>query len=806
MSNPNEPIQPENPEETLRSLERFKEEILKNREELTQSVENFDDLVNDETYQILRKVADVTEGDAELPPRKESPYKRIPSDTDEKTGKKIKKDSIDFSKIDDSPKISPNPIKRRNYAAERAMEILQRQRDDLEMLIGGKWSIIAGSLILFISLTTLIRWGIDNNHISPTQRVVMGMVMAIGLIAGAFKMNQNAGASAGMIIGGLGILYYTSHLSYSAYTFLSQQGAFFANILITAAAVYFVVRYERKVLGIFTLAGVYLTPFAVDLNYDNPVELYTYLVIANLVMLWIAHREKWYFINYIVFACAILPMLFWIFGRDMSPFLGQGLVFSSLIFATFFGLSIWYSTRKDYEFTNQDYLIFYLNTFFYFIFVYKIFRNSYLDYFGEFCLGLGAFNAIFAWALARNKEMDERLWRSLVGIPLFLMTFFAPKIFGTASLNFYWAAESVILIWLSQQGKKLDQLRGMSAIALFLAFCMMFYAWFETYVRGGAEVAFFFNSAVYTSFFMIVALSVSIALLVRDDQENSVLMLPVEMYANWLGACIVMIVWVIGNVELMYHHFYNLAHERLLINLFNTAFIFAAWFLAKILKASAIKNTISYFAWFMLGFYWIYGHFSAIELRDSYLLGNSPFYAFGTHYFNVGIILLMSYLYVRDTYLEHGQESNTFVWLVRYVSLIIVFHVSIELNNLVLIYSYDVGENINTLTDNSYGTWILMFWAMGSFALMVLGMRHKIKEMRVISLAIFVGILLKFFIDDFWELHFFVELLSLFILGAMMIGIGMMYKKLAILINEGEMPQNTPNPIETPDQQKEKEE
>jgi uncharacterized membrane protein len=104
-----------------------------------------------------------------------------------------------------------------------------------------------------------------------------------------------------------------------------------------------------------------------------------------------------------------------------------------------------------------------------------------------------------------------------------------------------------------------------------------------------------------------------------------------------------------------------------------------------------------------------------------------------------------------------------------------------------MLFAYDPGDDFQHILNMTYKIGFSLLWAVCSFAIMMLGMRLKIRELRVVSLLVFGCILLKYFLSDFWDLEFLGRTFSMLILGGLLLVIGTSYRRLLQVLEKGEL-------------------
>ncbi|TAE01218.1 MAG: DUF2339 domain-containing protein [Bacteroidetes bacterium] len=799
---PNKDANP-NAEDLANRLETFKEEIKEHRKALHDG-KDFSAVEEDAEYRLLLVQSDLTQGDEEL--RQSIEWYRLQSleqqrkadeKEEKKTGKKKKKKVVHVSKGNDN---SDKPIdkigkqrviaQKRNYQ-EEAMNLLKKQRRDLELLIGEKGTTVIGSLILTISIIVLIRHGISEGYISKEMRVFIGSFVA-SLFAGiGFYFRKKEGFASPMaFIASLGILYYTSYLTQHSYHFVDPQTAFYLNIAILLASVRLVFAYQRKEILWWSFVSFYAIPILTGISSLHHDVLFVYASVFNLVFLGINYRFRWQFIITPLFVASLLIFGVWVVRNPigMEGFFESGFSFTIFFFLTFFGVNMISALRDSFKVKSLEYLIFWINTAFFYLTMYQFLQegNLLVEHFGSFNMVFGGFYAFFALIVFQNQYADRNIGNYLQMIAVSMLVLVAPvSLLERSQLNIYWATQSVLFLVLTQRyGMK--YFRDAVPVTMVLSLAMLLHDWLTTYSGGFQN--FFFNDAVLASAITMISMIASIYFLLKDQKSEILLGVSVESYTSILGGTIIITIWLIGNIELNYHTLLSPSFARLLVGIFNSAFFILLWLFGKRTNITRLHNISDIMMWVIIGSYIIYGHYNTLELRDQHLINGGDSLPFMIHYVNILLVLIAMVLFGKDIFRRFGEESGYFKNLIRYISIILVFYASIELENLILFLTYETGDDMVKLLRNTHRVGFAILWAMMAFGMMLAGVKTKIKIFRVNALALFAFILVKFFVWDFWKLKFEYQLASSLLLGVLMLIIARLYRRLLDIVDKGEIP------------------
>ena len=91
-----------------------------------------------------------------------------------------------------------------------------------------------------------------------------------------------------------------------------------------------------------------------------------------------------------------------------------------------------------------------------------------------------------------------------------------------------------------------------------------------------------------------------------------------------------------------------------------------------------------------------------------------------------------------------------------------------------------------TVSDVFIKTGLPVLWGLCSFAFMWLGMRHKFRPLRIISLTLFSITLVKLFVHDIRNIPPGGKIAAFFCLGVLLLVVSFMYQRLKRIIIEDE--------------------
>ena len=131
----------------------------------------------------------------------------------------------------------------------------------LEWLLNGNLPAKIGILLLFIGLSYLLKFSIENNILTPEVRLIGAAILSVTLfIVGWCVRHKNRLYSLIVQGGSLGEFYITIFAAYKLYEFLPLAFALALMVVICLASVFFAVIQNAVSLAVLAVIGGYAAP------------------------------------------------------------------------------------------------------------------------------------------------------------------------------------------------------------------------------------------------------------------------------------------------------------------------------------------------------------------------------------------------------------------------------------------------------------------------------------------------------------------------------------------------------------------
>lgn len=169
--------------------------------------------------------------------------------------------------------------------------------------------------------------------------------------------------------------------------------------------------------------------------------------------------------------------------------------------------------------------------------------------------------------------------------------------------------------------------------------------------------------------------------------------------------------------------------------------------------------------------------------RNTFLLQpTSSIVPFVLHYSAITLLLVLLYhafAYYQKTFGLRSKKMNGFIW---FGCAALVYLASTELDHLVVLTQYGPGKNLAAILQQEHKIGFPILWGLASFGFMLLGMRYKLKTLRLVSLTLFFITLIKLFLFDIRNISAGGRIAAFISLGILLLVVSFLYQKLKNLL------------------------
>lgn len=663
---------------------------------------------------------------------------------------------------------------------------------DLEKFIGENLLSKIGIVIFVIGMGFLVKLGIDNDVITEPLRVAIGIFIGGLMIGIAHYLRLSFAKFSSILIGGaLAVLYFTIALAFHEYQLFSQTVAFVIMVVITVFAVILSLAYDRKELAVLAVLGGFGTPFFVSTGSGNITILFSYLLLLNVGMLSLVYSKKWNIINYLCFGLTYL-LFIGVFGDKFvgneDATRGTMLLFLTLFYLVFFGMNLIYNVKNKNKFEASEITMLLTNTGIYFGFGLALLANYHNGlYSGLFTTLVAIFNCVFALLLFKKKDIDQNLLYLLIGLVLTFISLIAPIQLDGNNITLFWAAESVLLLWLAKKSK-IEFIKFTSILVLILMLISLVMDWGQHYSKWSTDVLpIVFNKVFVTTEIALLALLAHLKLLQKVEQIEF-LSINIVWKKQFVSIMFALVLYLGILMEFNYQlRMMDLtsSYWYMLLAIYHFIWVSALLLIERYKPSKGLFALNLFLASFAILAYGTFIESIITNARNLFMNDNYELSGFVTHYVLLMLLLFIISLFYQKLYKQFGfksSEGKIALWGLAIIGLIIT---SLEVGHVAIISQYNGENNLTVIQNNVIRSVYPVIWGVSAFVLMIIGMKYKLKTLRIISLVLFCITILKLFVYDL-EGNATGKIISFILLGVILLVISFLYQKLKFIIQDDE--------------------
>lgn len=665
-----------------------------------------------------------------------------------------------------------------------------RNNPDLEKFIGENLINKIGIAILVLGIAFFVKYAIDKDWINEVGRVCIGLG-AGALLAGLAHYLRNSYRSFSSVLagGGLAVFYFTIAFAFHQYHLMSQTAAFVIMVVITGFAVALALLYDKLELAVIAAAGGFITPFLVSTGEGNYIVLFTYLIILNIGLLALSWFKRWPLINIISLFFTEIIFGGWMIRTLMQneaifPY-PQALAFATMFYIIFLGMNMLHQLRTQKPFRAFDFSILLLITFSYYSAGMILLKHVHsADYQGLFTALMAVLNLGLAWFFFKRENTDRNLLYLLIGLTLTFITLAAPVQLHGHAITMFWSAEMVLLFWLSQRSG-IRLFRYTSLLIMTLTIVSLLMDWQQAAAQPGHYLTIIFTGVrgIVTNVIAIAAFILYYFLLKKEEATAEFLpgirMRPARTAMLVIGLLIAYLSCIYGvNLAFGNEHTYTLpnVYHRLILAIFALGMILYTRYCSPKMRTALHLSLIA-----LCFLTWLGSSMLILSLRDGIAAGSYPVVHVLFHWLNDLLLLYLAYHGIQllrrsDSPVRHFLPAFTWAY-----SVLLVTFFSMECLHIYVLAGY-YNNNTALLTQHYQKAGLTVLWAACSFAMMWLGMRHRYKPIRIVSLVLFSIALLKLFLFDIRRISETGKIVAFILLGVLLLVISFMYQKLKKII------------------------
>jgi uncharacterized membrane protein len=336
-----------------------------------------------------------------------------------------------------------------------------------DWLIGGNTLVRVGIIILFFGVAFLLKYAAENDYIPIEMRLLAVAVLGMGLVGIGFRARNTVGKtgfSFAMQGGGVGVLYLTIFSAFKLYHLIPQGLSFGLLAGVAFASAGLAVLQSALALAILGFAGGFLAPILISTGGGSHVGLFSYYLVLNLGIAFVAYFRGWRVLNVMGFAFTFLIGTLWGVQKYIpelfpttEPFLiAHGLIYTFVAIVYAFKRA---PSAKDYV----DATLVFGTPLVGFGLQYGLLKDSPMGM-AYSALALGGYYMMLAWwILTRQRATLKFLGECFLALAVGFATLAIPLSLDGRWTSASWALEGVALLWVGlKQARFLPSATGLA--------------------------------------------------------------------------------------------------------------------------------------------------------------------------------------------------------------------------------------------------------------------------------------------------------------------------------------------------------
>lgn len=643
---------------------------------------------------------------------------------------------------------------------------LPKTNSALENFIGTNLISKIGILITIIGVFIGARYAIDRDLISPTTRIILSYVFAVGMAAVGLKLKSKYNAFSAVLIGGsIAIIYFSTFVGHGLYNLFPRIVAFIIMFITTILAVGMAIWYNQKIIALIGQVAAYAIPILLSDGSGKVAVLFTYISIINAGLMVLSFRKNWKIIYRIAFGITwSLYIGLLLVNENVKLSWEWSMFFITLCFLTFYITYLSYKIFKKELYNIFEVSVLLLNAVIYFfigfILIDRTFDNT--NVLTIFTIANALVHFVAGYGIHRLKLADTSVKLFLWGQALTFITVAIPVKLDGSWVTLLWGIEGAILIFTASKTQRslYYQLGGIIFVITILS---LFQDWTKTYGVSTLPIRPFLNQTFITS------IIIAGCFLFASIKCRSVPLQSKDIYT--IGLPIVFFILLYLGIFLEIKLFYHQLNE-----------------------SKPNPQVIDWLGISMLHFYSLM-YVSFFMFINRQLLRKAVFFHLLIW---CGVIFLLLQLSSGLAALDHLRTSSLrWVRYLNFSAIALLWWLAWKGKNVyntdtVFHISFSVVFNITLLTliGNEYIYWMRLLGSsteyklgmsilFGAYALVVLfrGLVLNILHLRIFAIVLFAITVIKLFAYDLRSLSTIGKTIVLIILGIILLAASFLYNK-----------------------------
>jgi uncharacterized membrane protein len=273
----------------------------------------------------------------------------------------------------------------------------------------------------------------------------------------------------------------------------------------------------------------------------------------------------------------------------------------------------------------------------------------------------------------------------------------------------------------------------------------------------------------------------------RETDEFAQYIAPYKIFLAISGALVLYITHLLELRQQLFQYEVVIEAQNIIIGCYNIFFLLVILYAGRTRTAINEKMFLAFVGIIGLMSFLFFYHNQIVEARNFYLLEDGSITGFIFHYPLLLLLVGVAYLSLKVIQgLAAFNEETHYAYSWFYV-FFFLFMASAELDHTVLLLASGNNGNIWTILTQNHKIGYPMLWGLTSFLLIFVGLKYKKKQLRIISLTLFLITLIKLFVFDIRGISEGGKIAAFISLGILLLVVSFMYQRLKkLLLADGE--------------------
>ncbi|HAJ71155.1 MAG TPA: DUF2339 domain-containing protein [Methylophilaceae bacterium] len=335
-------------------------------------------------------------------------------------------------------------------------------------LLGGNTLVRSGVVILLIGVSFLIKYVAEHSQIPIELRLTAIAMSGVALLIVGWRLRYKRAEYAWAIQGGgVGILYLTIFAAMKLYQLIPPEIAFVLLIAVAFLSALIAILQNAMPLAILGFTGGFLAPIFASTGAGSHVNLFSYYLVLNLAIAYIAYYKSWRPLNVLGFGFTFIVATMWGANSYQPQYFASTEPFLIIHFLLFTLIAVLYAYRQATK--ARDYVdatLVFGTPLVGFSLQYALLRDSHFAL-AYSALVLALFYIGLAWwILNRRRETLQFLGECFLALGIGFGTLALPLALDGRWTSAAWAVEGVGLLWVGLRQNRLFPLIAGLALQL----------------------------------------------------------------------------------------------------------------------------------------------------------------------------------------------------------------------------------------------------------------------------------------------------------------------------------------------------